>query len=220
MIAALLENIINNKIVKLLINFVDCWIPDFPGKENLSGDLSHLKQIKPLYKFIGPLSRFSPDKSKSKLNEKFDIIAIISGPEPQRSIFEKLVLDQIKYNQLKAIIVRGLPDNKEETLSYDDVMVFNHLPTKELQNYIHMSKVVICRAGYSSIMDLITLRKKAIIVPTPGQTEQEYLAKYHLSKNNFYTQNQSKLNLSKGLVCAKKMSSLPKLKEGLTLNLI
>jgi len=36
---------------------------------------------------------------------------------------------------------------------------------------------VISRSGYTTIMDLAVLEKKAYFIPTPGQNEQEYLAK-------------------------------------------
>ncbi len=145
--------------------------------------------------------RTNSKKAKGKYEEAYDIIAIISGPEPQRSIFEELVLKEIEQGQLKAVVVRGLPNSKEE-LSIEDkeVLVFNHLPTEELQDYILKSKAVVCRSGYSSIMDLVVLGKKAILIPTPGQTEQEYLASYHLKKGNFYIQKQNEFDLARGLL--------------------
>ncbi len=219
------EKIAHKKIEKLISNFDECWIPDVEGEPNLSGDLAHLKPFKHPHQFIGPLSRFASlrdlkNENRSNLNteHELDIIAILSGPEPQRTIFEKLVLNQIEKNNLKAVVVLGLPSrsviaNNEERIvkqSYKEskiassallprndgnIKVFNHLPTKELLNYIQKSKVVVCRSGYSSIMDLTILNKEAILVPTPGQTEQEYLAEYHHGKGKFIAQKQSEFEL-------------------------
>ena len=213
------EKIAHQKIEKLVSKFDECWIPDVAGEDNLSGDLSHLHPIKTKHKFIGPLSRFAlkKDVTLSRV-EEYDIIAIISGPEPQRTIFEQLIFNEIEKNKLKAVVVLGLPSKnviartKDEAIlsseeeiadqarNDENVKIFNHLTTSLLEKYIQKSKVVVCRAGYSSIMDLATLNKKAILVPTPGQTEQEYLARYHHKKDNFYTQKQREFDLGKGLI--------------------
>lgn len=209
--APLGEKLAHQKIEKLISHFDECWIPDFEDSPNLSGDLAHLKPIKIKHIFVGPLSRFSSKKivtssvfeerknvSRSEESYEFDIIAIISGPEPQRTIFENLVFDEIEKNELKAVVVLGKPQHSISN-THNSILVFNHLQTEELYEYIQKSKIVVCRAGYSSIMDLAALNKKAILVPTPGQTEQEYLAQYHLEQGNFYSQKQSEFDLEKGL---------------------
>lgn len=233
------EKLLHQKIEKLLGNFNEVWIPDFDGENNLSGDLAHLKPFQQKHKFIGALSRFSSSQpttschtefievSRNKQAFDFDICAIISGPEPQRTIFEKLIFEQIEKHQLKAVVVRGLPEANviaschpecsteqsrsviegytKQSAKNDEILgqarndgsikIFNHLPTQQLQAYILKSKKVVCRSGYSSIMDLVALNKKAILVPTPGQTEQEYLAEYHHKKGLFVMQGQKQLNL-------------------------
>jgi len=183
------ESVAHKKIEQLLAKFDEVWIPDYEGENNLSGDLAHLKPFNQKHKFIGPLSRF--EKPEGKPTIEYDVCAIISGPEPQRSIFEELVLEQIEKHHLKAVVVRGLPNDN----SKEDGLIFNHLPTKQLQDYILKSKTVVCRAGYSSIMDLDSLGKKALLVPTPGQTEQEYLAQYHDSKQQLLVQQQKEFDL-------------------------
>lgn len=192
------EKIAHQKIEKLISNFDECWIPDNEGSPNLSGDLAHLKPFKHRHKFIGPLSRFSKFQV-DKVSFKYDIIAIISGPEPQRTVFEKLILEEIENSELKAVVVLGNPQNSAP-IHHQSTLVFNHLSTEELYNYIQQSKVVVCRAGYSSLMDLMVLNKKAILIPTPGQTEQEYLARYHTDKGFFCVQNQKEFDLQKGLL--------------------
>ena len=188
------EKIVHQKIQQLLNNFNSVWIPDYEGEDNLSGDLSHFKPFPHQHHFIGPLSRFVKPTQLPKV--EYDVCAVISGPEPQRTIFEELLMKQIKELKLNAIIVRGLP--KEN--SNNDKNVFNHLQTQEMQEYILKSDVVVCRAGYSSIMDLSVLGKKALLVPTPGQTEQEYLAQYHFEQGNFHTQKQEEFNLKNALI--------------------
>ena len=187
------EGVVQIKIDQLLYNFDEVWIPDYEGENNLSGDLAHLKPFLQKHNFIGPLSRFEKPIQQAEI--EFDICAIFSGPEPQRTIFEELVLKQIKELGLKAVVVRGLPNDENEQGGF----VFNHLPTKTLQKFILKSKLVVCRSGYSSIMDLSVLDKRALLVPTPGQTEQEYLADYHVKKSNFYTQSQAQFDLGKAL---------------------
>jgi uncharacterized protein (TIGR00661 family) len=212
----------HKKIEKLINNFNECWIPDYENQSNLSGDLSHQKKIAIKHRFIGPLSRFVMQR---EVEYKYDVIAIISGPEPQRTIFENLILKQFEISNLKAVMVRGLPNsninadevkqstNKSEVTSFEtgsykdgNIKIINHLPTEELQEFILKSKLVITRSGYSSIMDLVALGKKAILVPTPGQSEQVYLAKYHLAQGNFYTQNQNELDLKIGLLKVEKFA--------------
>jgi UDP-N-acetylglucosamine transferase subunit ALG13 len=233
----LIEKILNN----YLANFNEIWIPDVQGKNNLSGDLAHKKPLPDNYKFIGIQSRFSNQIVTSSVpkafgtyredNFEYDFMAIISGPEPQRTIFEKLVIEQVENTNLKGVLVRGLPDDSchsefieedKKTLRQaqcdrsdeiassfrklsefprndDQLEIFNHLETNEFLKYIQKSKVVVSRSGYSTIMDLTALGKKGILVPTPGQTEQEYLAKYHHEKGQFYTQKQSEFDLKKSL---------------------
>lgn len=192
-------------------NFDEIWIPDVEGENNLSGDLSHKKPLPNKFKFIGILSRFSNHSVTSSVpplsgtyrevdNFEFDFTAILSGPEPQRTLFENIILKQISTTNLKGVLIRGLPDNKENLKSQiSNLKIVNHLATEEFLNYLQESKVVISRSGYSTIMDLAVLGKKAILVPTPGQTEQEYLAKYHFEKGHFYTQKQNKFELVNSL---------------------
>lgn len=221
------EKILHHKIEKLLCNFNEIWIPDYEGENNLSGDLAHLNPFNQPHKFIGPLSRFEKPKlvtssafeerknvSRSEQVFDYDICAIISGPEPQRTIFEELILEQIEKHKLNAVVVRGIPEagrlkteagslnlDSEELLTSSlklPTRIYNHLPTHQLQEYILKSQLVICRSGYSSIMDLTVLGKKAILVPTPGQTEQEYLAEYHNKNKLFVVQEQNNLDFKQG----------------------
>lgn len=194
---------------KYIHKFSSCWIPDYEQKPYLSGALSHkITPNKSHYKFIGPLSRFSNHlllKEKGSDLKKYDVMVIISGPEPQRSIFEKKILDQLQKTPLKMIIVRGLPDDKTKSKN-SSLKIVNHLKTDDFLTTMQKSDLIIARSGYSTIMDLILLGKKAILIPTPGQTEQEYLAEYHSKEGNFYTQKQKELNLEKAFIEVQKFS--------------
>lgn len=215
----------------IMNSYKEIWIPDYRGKENLSGILSH--SYPPLKKaeFIGPLSRFSVNSIVPDLNfasgliplrsrggtkgevelspailrsegitlKYFDIVIVISGPEPQRSLFERKILEQISKRSESILIVRGTPLEKDKIKLRPNIVVKNHLPSKELVNYLMEAKVIISRAGYSTIMDLIALNRSAILVPTPGQTEQEYLADYLDSKGWFFKVAQKSIDLNENI---------------------
>jgi hypothetical protein len=160
------KRIINYYNHKFIRRFAQCWVPDTPDRL-LSGDLSGSTSIS--HKFIGPLSRM-----KRRLSEvpSFELLGLVSGPEPHRTTFDKLLAGHLKNSSLSYKMVRGIPSG-----DIGDAPVFSHLPSTQLNDLIEAADVVICRSGYSTIMDLAALGKKAIFVPTPGQTEQLYLAR-------------------------------------------
>lgn len=184
-----------NVINKWFINrFNELWIPDFETENNLSGELSHSKVVHKNQKFIGLLSRFE-NKNEKNQNFERDILVIISGPEPQSTIFQNIIESLVLKSNFTVLIISGKPNENYRRQLSNKIEIISHLPSGMLEKEILASKYVITRAGYSSIMDLFTLRKTAIIVPTPGQTEQEYLAKYLNSKKMFYSVEQNNFNL-------------------------
>jgi predicted glycosyltransferase len=189
-------NLVNRWFIS---RYDECWVPDFSGPKNLAGDLSH--PAKPInnIKYLGILSRFKrPDKINWEQTN--DLLVLLSGPEPQRSIFEKKILTQMSDIAFKAIILRGLPlCEKPMATSNKNLVIYNHLPSNEMEKIILSSKIVLCRSGYSSLMDLATLLKKAILVPTPGQTEQEYLAKSLKERGICYSETQNQFDLKRCL---------------------
>lgn len=176
-----------------------CWIPDNEGADNLSGDLSHKYPLPDNASFIGLLSRFNTEDTTAK-EIKNDLLVLLSGPEPQRTVFEKLILHQLTNSLLKVLLVRGIPDAGDLAYPNKNVDIKSHLNAVEMQEAILQSGFVISRPGYSTLMDLVTLNKRAAFVPTPGQTEQIYLASYHQKKGFFYYQSQPGFNLEKLLV--------------------
>jgi uncharacterized protein (TIGR00661 family) len=189
------------KIHYFFINkYSTCWVPDTASENNLAGELSHPKKLpKTPLKYLGPLSRFE----KIAVEKKYDLLILLSGPEPQRTIFENLLLQELKSYTGKVAMVKGLPKNSvEEEFVYDDenkITVANHLSATSLNKAIQQSEMVICRSGYTSIMDLIKLQQKAILVATPGQTEQEYLAAYLMERKIFLSVPQNNFSLTGAL---------------------
>jgi uncharacterized protein (TIGR00661 family) len=175
------------------------WIPDMETEPSLSGELAHDFDASVNHLYIGPLSRFSdlePEKVDVGQNiGQADILAIVSGPEPQRSIFESMIIDQAGTVQEKIILLQGIPGREMKVVKNGNLTIYPHLETSRLKQAIDQAGIILCRSGYSSIMDLAVLGKKAFFVPTPGQTEQEYLAKLLAEKGlcNFVPQHAFKL---------------------------
>lgn len=181
--------------------FNECWIPDSESVPNLAGNLSHPVMLpKVPVKYLGTLSRF---KIKDSLI-KYNLLILLSGPEPQRSIFEKMLMAQLNNFKGTVVMVRGLPGNGSQLYSENNTLVIHdHLPADKLNELIQQSENIIARCGYSTIMDLVALKHKAILVPTPGQTEQEYLAAYLMEKKLYYTCGQQNFILQQVLDHAK-----------------
>ncbi|TNF29403.1 MAG: glycosyltransferase, partial [Bacteroidetes bacterium] len=141
-------------------------------------------------RFIGPLSRFSMLEEASTN----DLLVVISGPEPQRTRFEQEVLKQLADFEGTAVMVLGRPElNRDETIG--NIRIVSHLDAQRLQDEMARARLVVSRSGYSTIMDLAVMGKQAVFIPTPGQTEQEYLAKkyHHEGKHMMMTQRNFKL---------------------------
>ena len=158
---------------KIIQKFDECWIPDFENSE-FSGKLSITKNSKIKKKFIGILSRFQ----KEEIQKENDVLIILSGIESQRKSLEKKLLVAFKNYSKKVVLVQGKIENNQTVKVENGIKIYNYLLSSELEQEINQSEIVICRSGYSSIMDLAVLRKKVFFIPTKNQTEQEYLASY------------------------------------------
>lgn len=158
--------------------FNECWVPD--DSTHLAGELSHpqIHPKVPLY-YMGALTRFSFQPAPQSKH----VLILLSGPEPQRTVLEKIIVQQLQSYNKPVLIIRGLPGNKEIPTTTNYIKIVNHLPAHLLENEIRAASFVISRCGYSTVMDLMVMKKKSILIPTPGQTEQEYLAQ-HLMKQN------------------------------------
>ncbi|GAB4137784.1 MAG: glycosyltransferase [Bacteroidia bacterium] len=158
--------------------FDEVWIPDVAETKNLSGKLSVSSSLKTPSRFVGILTRFESCTAE----KKYDLLVMLSGPEPQRTIFEDILLHRLQQTSLRVLMVRGLAERNDTVIRHENgIDVADHLDTDELCKAIASSAVILSRPGYSTLSDLSVFGKPMIVVPTPGQTEQEYLAEYHSS---------------------------------------
>ena len=184
-------SIINRFNTQFISKFHACWIPDYDTSQNLSGDLGKVPRQNAKYWYIGGLSRFS---SRSEpISKDIEVLAVISGPEPQRTKFEEMVLTKSLNSQNKVVIVSGKTEESSR-IKKGNVEWFASVDSQELQCLMQRARLVLCRSGYSSLMDLAATGSKAVFVPTPGQTEQEYLAQLHKDRGNFYFMTQSRFS--------------------------
>jgi uncharacterized protein (TIGR00661 family) len=156
----------------IISKFDECWVPDEAGEPNLSGKLGHTASHGLPIKYIGPLSRFS----KYNVPPKYKILVLLSGPEPQRSLLAEKLLALFSNYTSPVCFVKGVVEEEQTTTTIGSLTVHNFLTASDLEYAINASELVISRSGYTTIMDLAKLGKKAFFIPTPGQFEQEYLA--------------------------------------------
>jgi uncharacterized protein (TIGR00661 family) len=163
---------------KIISKFTQCWVPDFKGKPNLTGKLGHVKNTDFEVIYLGALSRFEIIPTPIV----YDLMILLSGPEPQRSILEEILKNEVSKFNGKVIFVKGIVCGEQQCEEVDNVAFYNFMTASELEIAINQSNMVLCRSGYTTVMDLAKLKKKAFFIPTPGQGEQEYLAE-RLQKN-------------------------------------
>ncbi len=194
-----LESPVYSSYKKLLLPFSQIWVPDSEGEENITGSLAHtdraLKELRPV--FIGPLSRLKEITAATD-QKAYDLLVILSGPEPQRSYFEKLLLKSLENTSRRTLMVSGKPiENQIRTNG--NLTLVTHLNPEELKYHMIHSEYIVCRAGHSTMMDLCALRRTAVVIPTPGQTEQEYLSKRLAKMNHLVTFPQHNFNIEEGI---------------------
>lgn len=175
-------NIFNNSYIK---KYNEVWVPDDEKDPSLGGKLSHPAIKRFNISYLGILSRFSSENQDNTVKTN-KYIVILSGPEPQRTIFEEMVLKQAKMIKDNVLILRAKPDSNDLIGDVSpNISVFNHVDDEMFVKLVNNSENIICRGGYSSLMDLVRLDRTAYLVPTPGQTEQEYLAE-HLGRHGYF----------------------------------
>lgn len=164
---------------KIINRYAECWVPDFENKDgSLAGDLSHGTPMPKNVKYIGPLSRF--DGMNPKPDSTYEAVCVLSGPEPQRSLFEQSLVEQYSQSESTVLIVRGLPSKPATKLRKGNLVLVSHLSDNQLAPFLLGCRTIVCRSGYTSLMDMATLGvlQKVTFVPTPGQPEQEYLSEW------------------------------------------
>ena len=194
------EKILRQWNYKFINHFNECWVPDDENEDNLAGELSHPEKLPDIpVKYIGPLSRFVRKDSygeETEAEEKKDhLLIILSGPEPHRTLLEEKIIGEIAHYNGTATIVRGLPSAENIIPSTNNIRFHNHLPSKILNKEMKKAEFVISRTGYSTVMDIAKMKKKSILIPTPGQPEQEYLASYLSGKRIAFCLNQKDFSL-------------------------
>jgi len=206
---AWLEKMIQRINYSYINQYNSCWVPDVAGVVNAAGMLSHpLVLPRTEVHYIGLLSRFQLEPA----TKKYDYAILLSGPEPQRTLLEKKLLAELPGVKGNILLVRGKPGSVEIIQSADHIEIKNHLPGPALQEALLQSEYIISRSGYSTVMELLSLQKRSILIPTPGQTEQEYLAKKLQDEHICMCVEQNELNCVEDFARAKTFAyQLPEL---------
>ena len=181
----------------------ECWVPDMEGIPNLTGKLGHIEKPDFNLKYIGPLSRLH----KKEMPQQYDLMIILSGPEPQRGLLEEKLKVEILDYKGNVVFIKGIVEKDQKKEQLENVTYYNFMNSRQLEQTFNESEVVLCRSGYTTIMDLVKLEKKAFFIPTPGQYEQEYLAKKlkeeglvpYAKQDSFRIENLKEIENYKGL---------------------
>jgi len=196
----ILETLVAKVNHRLIGRFDECWVPDYTVVPRLAGSLSENPELA-MVKYTGPLSRMK----KEALPIKYKMAVVLSGPEPQRTNLETILLKQLANYPNKVCFVRGVVSNTPPPLiDSKNISILNYLTATALNQILNESEIVVCRSGYSSLMDLVKLDKRAILIPTPGQTEQEYLAAYLSEISGFVAANQENFDIRMALAALDK----------------
>lgn len=167
------ERMLQEKNYRMIERFKSCWVPDYQQSPGLAGDLSHPRHLPTIpVEYIGPLSRF-----QKSINEENRILILLSGPEPQRTLLENTIVSEIAHYPGQATVVRGIPGSEKLIPSTNTIRFYNHLSTAQLNEEFSNAFLILSRSGYSTVMDVMKMEKKAVFIPTPGQTEQLFLSK-------------------------------------------
>lgn len=188
---------------KIILRFKECWIPDVEETPNLTGKLGHLNNSKLNLKYIGPLSRFD----KLEIPIRYQLLVVLSGPEPQRTLLEEILKKEVARFTGKVVFIKGIIEEQQIVKKIGNTTFYNYMNAAELEKTFNESEIVLCRSGYTTVMDLAKLEKKAYFIPTPGQYEQEYLAKKYKregwvpysKQEHFVIEKLSQINFYKGL---------------------
>lgn len=186
--------------------FHRCWIMDEAIAPGLAGELSHGRSLPANARYIGTVSRMSltPNPSPKERggthqsDENHRIVAVISGPEPHRTLLDGILTEQLQRIDGRHLLVRGLPAHAEHQQA-GNVLCVPHMSGGELANAMASAELIVSRSGYTTLMDLVALGRSALVIPTPGQAEQEYLGDLHGRTGRFLVQSQQHVDLEAAL---------------------
>ena len=195
-----LQNLIRQIHYRLLNQFTQIWVPDSLQSNPIAGILSHPEKMPAIpVHYIGCMSRFE----YKEVPITYQYCVVLSGPEPQRTLLEEKLLEGFKNTRDQVLFIRGLPGETKLPATDNNITCLNHLSGDQLHKAILVSEWIICRSGYTTVMEILQLRKKAILIPTPGQTEQIYLAKRLHELGWAFGIKQNKLKLEATLLAAR-----------------
>jgi glycosyl transferase family 28 len=192
-----LNNVVQKLHYKFLNRFNETWVVDAPGIPNLAGKLSHPDVLPDHTKYIGLLSQFEGVPANDKTDNS--IVILLSGPEPLRSDLSRILWQQAQQHKGPVTFIEGTEKATAPTTIPAHITYHKRLTSQQLAPILRNAHMIICRSGYSTLMDLVALRKKAILIPTPGQTEQEYLGKHLQEQGVFYCARQRGFDLERVL---------------------
>ncbi len=176
-------------------------VPDFK-EDSLAGELSHGMRFfdSSRIEYIGIVSGLR----RRDLPRDIDYFVTVSGPEPQRTALEKLALQQVNELPGRVVVALGKPEIVQGPLVRGNVEIYPYLDRRRQEEFMNRAEMVISRSGYTTMMELAELGKKAVLIPTPGQTEQEYLAHYNHQVGRFYSVEQEIMNLKSDVSLARR----------------
>ena len=176
--------------------FDRCWVMDAPEAPGLAGELSHGPGLPQNARYIGTCSRIEATTTAG--SGPYRIVAVISGPEPQRTMLEDRLMALLPNVPGDHLLVRGLPGRAEPD-RVGRIHRVPHLAAAELARTMSEAELIVTRSGYTTLMDLEALGRSALIIPTPGQAEQEYLGRLHALTGRFVVQHQGAIDLRSAL---------------------
>lgn len=202
----LAQGVLRRINLRSIARFDHCWIPDHAEAPGLAGELSHGRDVPPNARYIGPISRLDA-KNAVPPDQHYRVVCVISGPEPQRTLLEEALMRQLPTVPGKHLLILGKPHAPEDVI-IANVRRVSHLNGPALTGALLDADLVVSRTGYTTLMDLVHLGLNALLIPTPGQAEQEYLGKLHAGTRRFLAQPQDALDVQAGLVALERSSKL------------
>jgi uncharacterized protein (TIGR00661 family) len=190
------ERIFEKLLARRMQKYKYVIVPDFE-EQSLSGRLSHdLRYVnKDKIRYIGILSHLK----KLQVTEDIDYFISVSGPEPQRTVLQKKMIEMSGQLEGNVVIAGGIPESTT-TRSSENLRFYSFLNAEQQADMMNRAKFIISRPGYTTVMELAELdKKRALFLPTPGQTEQEYLADYYEKQGYFHSVSQYNLKLKKAI---------------------
>ncbi len=195
---------------RLLRGFTQILVPDAEADGGLSGELGHDPAIdwgEDRLRYIGPLSGVQ----RMDVPEDIDCFFSISGVEPHQSMLTECVIAALPKLDGRIVVTLGKPQQAGKVRTIDGAQVHGYLDRHAQAQMLNRARVVVTRSGYTTLMELAELGKRALFVPTPGQSEQEYLARFHRERGHVWSSTQRDLDIPRDLRRAKAASGMPRI---------